>query len=178
MKEDFEDEKEVDENFVPCRDSGLTDEEAEALLQKHGKNELAEKIIPKWLIVFRLLTGPMPMMLWIALTIEAIIGNYADMAILLGIQLINAAISFYETTKAADAVAALKASLKPKATVTCMHLIRTLISTRISTASVWFPTRVSFLFIRQREAAIFCASQEGNENWADLWMMIRIILRR
>jgi H+-transporting ATPase len=117
VKEDFEDEKEVDENFVPCRDSGLTDQEAEELLQKHGKNELAEKIIPKWLIVFRLLTGPMPMMLWIALTIEAIIGNYADMAILLGIQLINAAISFYETTKAADAVAALKASLKPKATV-------------------------------------------------------------
>ena len=31
-------------------------------------------------------------------------------------QLINATISFYETTKASDAVAALKASLKPKAT--------------------------------------------------------------
>jgi hypothetical protein len=33
------------------------------------------------------------------------------------LQFINAAISFYETTKAADAVAALKKSLKPKATV-------------------------------------------------------------
>ncbi len=32
-------------------------------------------------------------------------------------QFINAAISYYETTKAADAVAALKKSLKPKATV-------------------------------------------------------------
>ena len=32
-------------------------------------------------------------------------------------QLINAAISFYETTKAGNAVAALKASLKPSATV-------------------------------------------------------------
>ena len=88
-----------------------------AVLEKWGRNELPEKVTPKWLIVFRLLTGPMPMMLWIALIIEAIIGNYADMGILLGIQLINAAISFYETTKAADAVAALKASLKPKATV-------------------------------------------------------------
>ena len=48
---------------------------------------------------------------------QAIIGNYADMAILLGIQFANASISFYETTKAGDAVAALKASLKPKATV-------------------------------------------------------------
>lgn len=49
--------------------------------------------------------------------VQAIIGNYADMAILLCIQFANAAISFYETSKAGDAVAALKASLKPKATV-------------------------------------------------------------
>jgi H+-transporting ATPase len=59
----------------------------------------------------------MPLMLWIAALIELIIANYADMAILLGIQFINAAISFYETTKAGNAVAALKASLKPIATV-------------------------------------------------------------
>ena len=63
------------------------------------------------------LTGPMPIMLWIAAIIEAIIGNYADMGILFGIQFINAAISFYETSKAGNAVAALKASLKPLATV-------------------------------------------------------------
>ena len=46
-------------------------------------------------------------MLWIASLIELIIGNYPDMAILLGIQFINAAISFYETTKAGNAVKAL-----------------------------------------------------------------------
>ncbi len=87
-----------------------------AVLEKWGRNELPEKVTPKWLIVFRLvrhffsilaldlagflsmfgldlvltthpqLTGPMPMMLWAALIIEAIIGNYADMGILLGIQ--------------------------------------------------------------------------------------------
>ena len=39
------------------------------------------------------------------------------MGILLGIQFINAGISFYETTKAGNAVKALKASLKPLATV-------------------------------------------------------------
>ena len=39
-------------------------------------------------------------------------------AILLAIQFINATIGWYETVKAADAVAALKASLKPLATVT------------------------------------------------------------
>ena len=39
------------------------------------------------------------------------------MGILLFINFANAAIGFYETTKAADAVEALKKSLKPKATV-------------------------------------------------------------
>jgi hypothetical protein len=36
------------------------------------------------------------------------------MAILLAIQFINATLGWYETTKAGDAVAALKASLKPQ----------------------------------------------------------------
>ncbi len=49
-------------------------------------------------VIFQL-TGPMPIMLWIAIIIEAVIGNYADMGILLGIQFINASISFYETSK-------------------------------------------------------------------------------
>ena len=40
-----------------------------------------------------------------------------DMGILLFIQFANASIAFYETTKAADAVSALKNSLKPIATV-------------------------------------------------------------
>ena len=59
----------------------------------------------------------MPVMLWIASIIEGVIENFADMGILLGIQFINAGISFYETSKAGNAVAALKASLKPLATV-------------------------------------------------------------
>jgi H+-transporting ATPase len=52
-----------------------------------------------------------------AIIIEAGIQNFIDMAILLLIQFTNASISFYETTKAGDAIAALKSSLKPAATV-------------------------------------------------------------
>jgi H+-transporting ATPase len=59
----------------------------------------------------------MPIILWIAAIIEGVIENFADMGILLGIQFVNAAISFHETTQAGNAVAALKASLKPSATV-------------------------------------------------------------
>jgi H+-transporting ATPase len=56
-------------------------------------------------------------MIWSAAIVEAAIQNWLDMAILLAIQFINASIGFYEITKAGDAVAALKASLKPIATV-------------------------------------------------------------
>jgi H+-transporting ATPase len=56
-------------------------------------------------------------MIWIAALIELIITNYLDMGILLAIQFANASIGFYEITKAGDAVAALKQSLKPEATV-------------------------------------------------------------
>jgi len=38
---------------------GLTTAEAERLLAIHGKNALPEKVDPKWLIMFRILTQPM-----------------------------------------------------------------------------------------------------------------------
>jgi H+-transporting ATPase len=94
---------------------GLTSAQAEELSAKYGRNELPEKIIPKWYIFCSLLWQPMPVMIWIAAIVEIIIGNYPDMAILIAINLANASLSFYETTKAGDAVAALKASLKPTA---------------------------------------------------------------
>jgi H+-transporting ATPase len=53
----------------------------------------------------------------LAIIIELGIQNWADAAVLLGIQLINATIGWYETMKSGRAVAALKASLKPEATV-------------------------------------------------------------
>jgi H+-transporting ATPase len=59
----------------------------------------------------------MPIMIWVAIIIEAVISKWMDMTILLCIQIANASIAFYETTKSADAVAALKASLRPEATV-------------------------------------------------------------
>jgi H+-transporting ATPase len=95
---------------------GFTSEEAEKLLEEYGRNELPEHVDPKWLIFLRQFWAPMPIMIWIAIIIEIGIRNYIDMGILLFIQLANASISFYETTKAADAVAALKSSLKPTAT--------------------------------------------------------------
>mmetsp|Transcript_27806 Transcript_27806/g.28050 ORF Transcript_27806/g.28050 Transcript_27806/m.28050 type:complete len:957 (+) Transcript_27806:147-3017(+) len=96
---------------------GITTKEAEIRLEKYGKNCLPEKVTPKWYIFVSQLWQPMPIMIWLAIIIEAGIQNWADMAILLIIQFANASIGYYEITKAGDAVAALKASLKPIATV-------------------------------------------------------------
>jgi magnesium-transporting ATPase (P-type) len=119
-----EGEEELDEHGkrVPVVDDfvynhvGLTDAEAKALLEKYGKNELPEKIIPKWRLFLDQFRAPMPIMIWLAIIIEAAITNWIDMAILLVIQFTNASISFYELNKAGNAVKALKNSLKPTAT--------------------------------------------------------------
>ena len=97
--------------------TGLTSDECEYLLRMHGKNELPEKVVSPWYVLMNLLLEPMPIMIWLAIVIEAVIAKWMDMTILLGIQIANASIAFYETTKAGNAVAALKASLKPEATV-------------------------------------------------------------
>ena len=97
-------------------EKGLTSEEAAKRLEKYGRNELPEKTDPKWLVFLRQFWAPMPIMIWVAIIIEAAITNWIDMGILLMIQFANASISFYETNKAGNAIAALKSSLKPTAT--------------------------------------------------------------
>jgi len=96
---------------------GLGSAEAEVLLYKHGRNELPEKVTPKWYIFLSILSEPMPLMIWLAIIIEGVLMKWMDFWVLFGIQMTNASIAFYETTKAGDAVAALKKQLKPEATV-------------------------------------------------------------
>jgi H+-transporting ATPase len=104
-------------DFTFAPHSGLSSDDVEMLLRRWGRNELPEKVVPKWYVFLQILCEPMPLMIWLAAIIEAILFKWMDMTILLGIQMANASIAFYETTKAGDAVAALKASLKPEATV-------------------------------------------------------------
>jgi H+-transporting ATPase len=105
-----------EEDIFAYNHVGHTSVEAAILLEKYGRNELPEHADPLWLVFLRQFWAPMPIMIWLAILVEASISNFLDMGILLAIQFINAFISFYETTKAGNAVAALKSSLKPVAT--------------------------------------------------------------
>ena len=95
---------------------GLTTDEAEILLKQYGLHSLPEKNTPHWYIFKSLLWQPMPIMIWLAAIIEAVISNWFDMGILLFIQFASAGIASCEASKAGDIVAALKASRKLETT--------------------------------------------------------------
>jgi H+-transporting ATPase len=103
------------ESFVAS--TGLSSDEANRRLQQCGKNQLPDNPVPKWYLLLSQFWKPMAIMLWIAVIVEGSIQQFADMGILLGILVINAFIAFHETIKAGDAVAALKRTLIPTATV-------------------------------------------------------------
>jgi len=107
----------VDEHLLDTGADGLQSQEAQRRLQEFGRNELEEKTKSKWVILRHHFTGPMPIMIWAAILIEAIITDWANMGVLLFLQMVNGLVGFHEDCKAGDAVAALKASLKPEATV-------------------------------------------------------------
>lgn len=58
---------------------GLTSAQAAELLHEFGPNTLPEKVVPKWKIYLLLLIEPMPIMIWIAVIIEAGLQNWLDM---------------------------------------------------------------------------------------------------
>jgi H+-transporting ATPase len=106
-----------DNNVIFKYSYGISENEANVLLKIHGYNVLPEKIVPKWYIFLTIIIEPMPVMIWFSILIEAGLSKWMDMSILLAIQIANASIAFYETNKANEAVAALKASLTPEACV-------------------------------------------------------------
>jgi len=96
---------------------GLNEREAEIRLNQYGRNELPDLRTPKWRIFLSHFTGIMPGMIILAIVIEGYLGAWPDFCTLLALLFLNGFVGFYEDLRAGDAVAALKASLKPKAQV-------------------------------------------------------------
>lgn len=104
-------------------EEGLTTFEASKRLDLFGYNELPEKHQNPILQYLSYFWGPMPIMIWLAAIVElvqALLGasdHWTDFAVLLGLQWANGTVAFFEEHNAGNAIAALKASLAPKANV-------------------------------------------------------------
>ncbi|WP_420583884.1 plasma-membrane proton-efflux P-type ATPase [Ruegeria sp.] len=98
-------------------DGGLTSTEASDRLAKYGRNELAEKRVSDLQRLLGYLWGPIPWMIEAAAVLSAMIGHWSDFFIIMVLLTYNAASGFWQERKAADALAALKAGMAPKAMV-------------------------------------------------------------
>lgn len=96
---------------------GLSHEEAARRLKQYGENMLQEDNRNECLVFLGNFWGPMPIMIWIAILVEAIQADWTDFAVLLGLQMLNGCVSYVEEKNAGDAIAALKANLAPKSVV-------------------------------------------------------------
>ncbi|MCO1334638.1 plasma-membrane proton-efflux P-type ATPase [Microbulbifer sp. OS29] len=96
---------------------GLTKAEADSRLQKYGANSIQEKEQSALARFFRFFWGPIPWMIEAAALLSALIGHWPDFAIIMALLLYNAIAGFWQEHKAANALAALKASMAPRANI-------------------------------------------------------------
>ncbi|WP_228014910.1 cation-transporting P-type ATPase [Synechocystis salina] len=86
--------------------NGLSDNEAKGRLNQYGYNELAEKKTNPLLKFLSYFWGPIPWLIEAAVIFSAVVGDWADFAIISLLLLGNGLIGFFEEKSAGDAVAA------------------------------------------------------------------------
>ena len=96
---------------------GLSTTEAENRLTQYGRNELEDKQVSNLQKFLRYFWGPIPFMIEAAAALSAMIGHWSDFSIIMVLLIYNAVSGFWQERKAADALAALKAGMAPKARV-------------------------------------------------------------
>ncbi|MEM8679815.1 MAG: plasma-membrane proton-efflux P-type ATPase [Planctomycetota bacterium] len=107
----------LDQVFQQLKTSphGLTDADAKARLAQYGRNELTDHESSNLQKLLRYFWGPIPWMIEAAAILSAAIGHWPDFAIIGGLLIYNAVSGFWQEKKAADALAALKAGMAPRA---------------------------------------------------------------
>ena len=98
---------------------GLSDQEAAARLERYGRNELADRSGPTRLAIFA--EQFRDVMIWILLVAAFISGvllnEWIDTWVILAIVVLNSALGYFQESRAADALAALKQLSAPEAVV-------------------------------------------------------------
>ena len=102
---------------APGDANGLTEAEAARRLAQYGENALVEHRESVFERLARFFWGPIPWMIEAAAVLSAMLGHWADLAIILAMLFINAGVGFWQEFKADDAIALLKQRLALKARV-------------------------------------------------------------
>ena len=103
---------------LASRESGLSAEEAAARLEQSGPNELEFARRPNVLARFaRQFQNVLLYVLIAAAAITALLGQWIDTGVILGVVLINAVIGFLQEGRAEQALEAISSFLSPQATV-------------------------------------------------------------
>ncbi len=96
---------------------GLDGPTASNRLKQYGPNELEEKQASKLVRLLLTFWGPIPWLIEIAAVLSALIEHWADFSVILFMLILNAGIEFVQSSKAADALEALKSSMALRARV-------------------------------------------------------------
>ncbi len=91
--------------------NGLTTADAQARLKRFGPNAVPEEKRQPILLLLKKLWGPVPWMLELSLVLELAIGHYTQAAIISLLLFFNAAISFFQESRAQSALALLRRKL-------------------------------------------------------------------
>jgi H+-transporting ATPase len=98
-------------------DDGLTQEEVQHRLEEYGYNEIEEKKVSPILKFLSYFWGPIPIMIFIAAVLSAVLRHWPDVGVILVLLVMNAVVGFREEYQADSAIAALKNKLALKARV-------------------------------------------------------------
>ncbi|MGA8649042.1 MAG: plasma-membrane proton-efflux P-type ATPase [Xanthobacteraceae bacterium] len=97
--------------------NGLSSDEAKRRLAQYGPNALEDHTESKWHKLLLYFWGPLPFLIEAAAVISALRRDWPDFAVVTGLLLYNAIVGFWQDNKAANALAALKKGLAPRARV-------------------------------------------------------------
>ncbi|WP_345985208.1 plasma-membrane proton-efflux P-type ATPase [Sulfurimonas sp. HSL-1656] len=96
---------------------GLSSEEAEARLSQFGPNSIEEKQVSWAARLFKRFWGPIPWMIETAAVLSLSVQRWEEFTIIMVMLLVNAAVDFYQESKALNAIEVLKKKLARKALV-------------------------------------------------------------
>ena len=96
---------------------GLTNQEAQRLLDNNGPNAIEVKPTPKWKIFLRQYNNIVIYILLAATLLTILIGHYTDAIVIAAVVVLNSLIGYFQETSAANALAKIKEMMAQHATV-------------------------------------------------------------